>query len=265
MATRRCARTAAKRPAPGRSRATRYDEAVPKESKRDLRDRALKIAAILEDEYASATTALHHKSAFELLIATILAAQCTDARVNLTTPALFKRWPDARAMATATQEEMEAAVKSCGTYRNKARFVIATAKLLVERHGGEVPAKMEELTALQGVARKTSNVVLGSWFKTPAGVVVDTHCQRLSRRLALSRHDDPVKIERDQMDLLPRERWTSFAHQLVYHGRRICAARSPKCGACSLREMCPSRQDVTKPRRLPGKYDVAPKPRKRAK
>jgi endonuclease-3 len=228
---------------------------VPKESKSQLRGRALAIADILLDEYPEATTALEHRSAFELLVATILAAQCTDARVNQETPALFARWPDARAMATATQEDMERAVKSCGFYRMKAKNLIATSKLLVERHGGEVPSTMEELTALPGVARKTANVVLGSWFRTPVGVVVDTHCQRLARRMRLTRADDPVKIERDLMDLLPRERWTHFSHGLVFHGRRVCSARKPRCSACRVRELCPSRQDVREARKLPGKYD----------
>jgi endonuclease-3 len=229
---------------------------VPKESKSQLRERASAVAALLADEYPEATTALDHKSAFELLIATILAAQCTDARVNMVTPALFRRWPDARAMAQAGQDEMEEAVRSTGFFRNKAKNVIATAKRLVELHGGEVPATMEELTALPGVARKTANVVLGTWFRTPVGVVVDTHCQRLARRLRFTRSDDPVRIERDLMDLLPREKWTHFAHGLVFHGRRVCVARKPRCPACRVRELCPSRQDVTAAKKLPGKYDV---------
>jgi endonuclease-3 len=238
---------------------------VPKEPKSALRERALKIADVLADDYPAATTALDHRSAFELLVSTILAAQCTDARVNIISPALFARWPDARAMATATQEEMEKYVKTCGFYRNKAKNLIATAKLLVERHGGEVPDTMEDLVALAGVARKTSNVVLGSWFKKPVGVVVDTHCQRLSRRLGFSRDDDPVKIERDLMDLLPRDKWTDFSHQLVFHGRRVCVARTPRCATCKLRELCPSRQDVKSARKLPGKYDAPSAPRRRAK
>jgi endonuclease-3 len=226
-------------------------------------ERAAAIGDVLADEYPEATTALDHRSAFELLVATILAAQCTDARVNVISPALFRRWPDAKAMSKATQEEMEVAVKTCGFYRNKAKNLIATAKLLVERHGGEVPHTMEELTALAGVARKTANVVLGTWFREPAGVVVDTHCQRLSRRLQLSRHDDPVKIEEDLMDLLPRERWTEFAHRLVFHGRRVCLARKPRCEPCRIHHLCPSRQDVPKPRKLVGKYDTPPAPRRR--
>ncbi len=236
---------------------------MPKEPKAKLRERASEIADLLAGEYPEATTALDHRSAFELLVATILAAQCTDARVNVVTPALFRRWPDAHAMSQATQEEMEAAVRSTGFYRMKAKNVIATAKALVERHGGRVPETMQELTALHGVARKTSNVVLGSWFGKPVGVVVDTHCQRLARRLALSRHDDPVKIERDLMDVLQEERWTAFAHQLVFHGRRVCVSRKPRCASCLLRDLCPSRQDVKSARALPGKYKDPPAPRKR--
>ncbi len=230
---------------------------MPKETKPALRERTARIAAILGEEYPEATTALSHRSAFELLVATILAAQCTDARVNAISPALFRRWPDAGAMSAATQEQMEQAVRSTGFFRNKAKNLIGTSKLLVERHGGRVPDTMEELTALPGVARKTANVVLGTFYRKPAGVVVDTHCQRLARRLGLTRHDDPVKIERDLMDLLPQEQWTDFAHRLVFHGRRVCVARKPRCAQCRLRELCPSRQDVTAPRRLPGKYRAA--------
>jgi endonuclease-3 len=235
---------------------------VPRETQSARRDRAQRVAAILAEEYPEATTALDHGSAFELLVATILAAQCTDARVNLISPALFRRWPDARAMSHATQEEMEAAVRSTGFFRNKAKNLIATAKLLVERHDGRVPETMEELTALQGVARKTANVVLGSWFGKSAGVVVDTHCQRLSRRLGFTTSDDPVRIERDLMALLPQEQWTAFAHRLVFHGRRVCVARKPRCASCRLREDCPSRQDVRGARRLPGKYAAPRAPRK---
>lgn len=236
---------------------------MPKERKAQLTARASRIADLLAGEYPEATTALRHRSAFELLVATILAAQCTDARVNTVTPELFRRWPDAEAMSSAGQEEMEEAVRSTGFFRNKAKNVIATARAIAAHHGGRVPETMEELTALPGVARKTANVVLGSWFGKAVGVVVDTHCQRLARRLALTRHDDPVKIERDLMDVLPRERWTAFAHQLVFHGRRVCAARKPRCGSCVLRDLCPSRQDVTSARALPGKYRKPPAARKR--
>ena len=228
---------------------------MPKEPKPQLRERAAAVAAILADEYPEATTALDHRTAFELLVATILAAQCTDARVNTVTPGLFRRWPDARAMAQAGQEEMEQVVRSTGFFRNKAKNVIAASRRIVELHGGEVPRTMDELTALPGVARKTANVVLGSWFREPAGVVVDTHCQRLARRLRFTRSDDPVKIERDLMDLLPRERWTHFSHGLVFHGRRVCSSRKPRCSFCRVRELCPSRQDVREAKKLPGKYD----------
>jgi len=211
---------------------------VPKESKSQLRERASAVAAFLADEYPEATTALDHRSAFELLIATILAAQCTDARVNMVTPALFRRWPDARAMALAGQEEMEEAVRSTGFFRNKAKNVIATSKRLVEMHGGEVPATMEELTALPGVARKTANVVLGTWFGKPA-IPVDTHVTRLTGRLELTRETDPVRIEHDLMVLLPEKEWTYTSHALIWHGRKICKALRPNCPACGLRPDCP--------------------------
>jgi endonuclease-3 len=236
---------------------------VTRETKQQRRERTARIADLLGEDYPEATTALNHTSAFELLVATILAAQCTDARVNVIAPDLFRRWPDARAMSRATQAQLERAVHSTGFYRNKAKNLLATSRLLVERHGGEVPQTMAELTALPGVARKTANVVLGTFFRRPEGVVVDTHCQRLSRRLRLTTHDDPVKIERDIMDLLPRERWTDFSHRLVFHGRRVCAARKPRCGTCRLREHCPSRQDLVEPRRLPGKYRRPAKARRR--
>jgi endonuclease III len=228
---------------------------VPRETKTALRERAAKIADLLFDEYPEATTALDHTTAFELLIETILAAQCTDARVNQIAPALFKRWPDAKAMATAKQEEMERHVKSCGFYRNKAKNVIAASRQIVAKHGGDVPSTMEDLIALPGVARKTANVVLGTFFEKPEGIAIDTHCQRVSRRLALTKSDDPVRIERDLTALLPRERWTHFGHALIYHGRRVCVARKPRCPECRVRELCPSRQDVPRPRPLPGKYD----------
>jgi endonuclease III len=237
---------------------------VPKETKTKLVARAAAIADILVDEYPEATTALEHTTAFELLIETILAAQCTDARVNQISPALFKRWPDATAMAKASQAEMEKYVKSCGFYRNKAKNLIAASKQLVANHGGEVPSTMDELTALPGVARKTANVVLGTFFERPAGIAIDTHCQRVSRRLGLTRHDDPVKIERDLTAILPRERWTHFGHGLIFHGRRVCVARKPRCAPCRLHDLCPSRQDVPNPRPLPGKYDEPPKRGKRA-
>lgn len=213
------------------------------------------ILACLAKLYPDAECALVHENPLQLLIATILSAQCTDKRVNLVTPALFARYCTAADFANADRAELEGYIQSTGFFRNKAKNVIAASRRIVELHGGEVPRTMDELTALPGVARKTANVVLGSWFREPAGVVVDTHCQRLARRLRFTRSDDPVKIERDLMDLLPRERWTHFSHGLVFHGRRVCSSRKPRCSFCRVRELCPSRQDVREAKKLPGKYD----------
>ncbi|MCE9634827.1 MAG: endonuclease III [Planctomycetes bacterium] len=209
--------------------------------------RATAILAALEQGYPEAECALLHRNAFELLVATILSAQCTDARVNMVTPELFRRWPDARALASATQADVEKVIHSTGFYRNKAKNLLGMAQAVVERHGGDVPDTMDALTALPGAARKTANVVLGTWFKKAEGVVVDTHVGRVAGKLVLTIEADPAKIERDLMELLPRSAWTSFSHRVILHGRRICDARKPKCAACSLREMCPSRQDEAPP------------------
>jgi endonuclease-3 len=190
--------------------------------------------------YPKAKCSLDFTNAFELLIATMLSAQSTDVRVNIVTKSLFRKYPDAAAFAAATQQEMERDVKQTGFYRNKAKAVIAASKTIVERHGGEVPSTMEELTMLPGVGRKTANVVLSNAFKKPAGVVVDTHVARLSGRLGLTENSDPVKIEDDLMKLIPQKEWTSFAHRLIAHGRAICIARKPKCSECRLNELCPS-------------------------
>ena len=209
-------------------------------------DRAARTAAIvagLAHDYAEAECALRHRDAFELLVATILSAQCTDARVNLVTPELFRRWPNAAALAAAPQAELEDVVHSTGFFRNKAKNLVGMARAVVERHAGRIPDTMDALLALPGVARKTANVVLGTWFRKNEGVVVDTHVGRVARRLALTRHDDPAKVETDLMALLPRAEWTAFSHRVILHGRRICDARKPKCAACSLRELCPSRED----------------------
>ena len=213
---------------------------MPKESKSALRARAQKIAAILADDYPEATTALDHKSAFELLIATILAAQCTDARVNQISPELFRRWPDAQAMSKATQEEMEVAVKSTGFYRNKAKNIQTCGRKLVALHGGTVPRTMAELTHLDGVGRKTANVVLGNAFNLNEGVVVDTHVARLSARLGLTTETTPEKIELALQPLVPRQDWTLFSHWLIWHGRRRCSARKPDCAHCEIRQLCPA-------------------------
>jgi endonuclease-3 len=203
-------------------------------------DRVRKILRRLATSYGDAECALVHSNPLELLVATILSAQCTDVRVNLVTKELFKRYKSAKDFAGADLKDLEQAVRSTGFYRNKAKSIQGAARLLVEKHGGEVPASMEELLELPGVARKTANVVLGTWFRKASGVVVDTHVHRISRRLQLTREDDPKKIERDLMKLLPAEEWIDFSHRLIWHGRRICAARKPKCGECPLAEECPS-------------------------
>lgn len=190
--------------------------------------------------YPDAHCALDHRNAFELLAATILSAQCTDARVNMVTPSLFARYPTARELADARQEDVEEIIRSTGFFRSKAKSLIGMASALVERHGGDVPRSMEELTALPGVGRKTANVILGNAFGLNEGVVVDTHVARLSHRLGLVTGDDPVKIERKLMKLVPRERWTMLSHLLIEHGRQLCGARKPRCGECVLANTCPS-------------------------
>ena len=210
------------------------------------------IPALLEGlraAYPVAECALHHRDAFELLAATILSAQCTDARVNVVTPDLFRRWPDPAALAGASQEEVEGVVRSTGFFRNKAKSLRGMAAALRDRHGGSVPRTMEELTALPGVARKTANVVLGTAHGIAVGVVVDTHVGRLSRRLGLTRESDPVKVERDLMAALPRGEWVMFAHRLIHHGRRVCTARAPRCGECPVGDLCPSRETMGVPPR----------------
>lgn len=206
-------------------------------------ERALDIVVRLKQMYPKAKCSLDFTNAFELLIATMLSAQSTDARVNIVTKSLFHKYPDPASFAGATQQEMERDVKQTGFYRNKAKAVIAASKTIVERHAGEVPQSMDELTALPGVGRKTANVVLSNAFKKPAGVVVDTHVARLSGRLGLTESSDPVKIEEDLMKLIPPKEWTSFSHRLIQHGRTICIARKPKCSECRLNELCPSAEE----------------------
>jgi endonuclease-3 len=206
-------------------------------------DRATEIVARLKRMYPKAACSLDFHNPFELLIATMLSAQSTDARVNIVSRTLFKKYPNAQAMAAAGQVEMEREVHATGFFRNKARAVIAASRAIMEGHGGEVPATMEELVALPGVGRKTANVVLGNAFNKPVGVVVDTHVARVSGRLGLTAHDDPIRIEQDLMALLPQKEWTRFAHRLILHGREICIARKPKCGECGLNDLCPSAQE----------------------
>jgi len=200
-----------------------------------------RVAAVLDQLdrlYPHAQTALTFQSPLQLLIATILSAQCTDARVNQVTPGLFARYPDARTLAVAKREDLEEMIRSTGFFRNKAKSIQTCCRDLVERHGGEVPRTMEELTALPGVGRKTANVVLGNAFGIP-GLVVDTHVGRVSKRLSLTDQDDPVKVEHALMAIVPRERWTVFSHWLILHGRRVCVARKPRCSICPLAPHCP--------------------------
>lgn len=203
-------------------------------------ERIGEIIRLLRLQYPDATCALNHKNAFELLVATILSAQCTDERVNKVTPALFTKYPTPLAFAEADRTELEEAVRSTGFYRNKAKNIQETARRLVQMYGSEVPANMDELLTLAGVARKTANVVLGTVYGIADGVVVDTHVRRLSNRLGLTQHDDPEKIERDLMALLPRTEWIYFSHCLILHGRQVCDARKPNCAGCVLNKLCPS-------------------------
>lgn len=212
-----------------------------------MKDRAREVLKRLEKKYPTARTALDFTSAFELLIATILSAQSTDARVNIVTKSLFRKYPDPYAFAKASQVEMEKDVKQTGFFRNKARAVIACSQAIVEKHGGEVPRTMDELTALPGVGRKTANVVLSNAFETPAGIVVDTHVSRVSARLGFTANADAGKIEQDLMTLIPRAKWTGYAHRIIYHGRETCIARKPLCEECVLNDLCPSREDQRSP------------------
>src|SRR5216683_1161363 len=185
-----------------------------------------------------ATCALHHKSAWELLVATILSAQSTDVRVNMVTPELFKKYPTVQDIARLEPQQLEPDVRSTGFFRNKSKSVVGAARKIVNEFGGKVPETMDELLTLPGVARKTANVVLGTWFGKAEGLVVDTHVHRISRRLELTKNDDPKKIEQDLMRVIPREKWILFSHQLIWHGRRLCLARSPKCVDCLLENIC---------------------------
>jgi endonuclease-3 len=211
-----------------------------RESARARRQRTGEILARLRREHPDAHTALDHRNPFELLVATILSAQCTDKRVNEVTPALFRRFPTPRELAGASLAELEELVRSTGFYHNKARALLGLGQALVSEHGGKVPASMEELRRLPGVGRKTANVVLGNAFGQNVGVVVDTHVQRLSRRLGLTAETDPEKIERDLMDLVPQHDWALWSNLLIAHGRKVCQARRPLCGSCVVADLCPS-------------------------
>ena len=232
------------RPAPAGSAGPpekRRRTAKPRAAGRRAAPEPARVAAllgILERLYPDPVTPLAHANALQLLIATILSAQCTDARVNQVTPALFARFPDATALAAADRGELEGLIRSSGFYRNKAKAIQAVCADIVARHGGEVPRTMAALTALHGVGRKTANVVLGSAFGIP-GIVVDTHVQRLAGRLGLTSARDPVKIELALQPLVPEARWSAFSLQLIFHGRRVCVARKPRCSICPLLPHCP--------------------------
>lgn len=199
------------------------------------------ILAKLDEAYPSATCALKHDNPFQLLVATILSAQCTDVRVNMVTPELFRKYPDAKHLAYANPAELENEIRTTGFFRNKTKSLIGASKKLLEDFGGKVPQTMDEIMTLPGVARKTANVVLGTGYQIASGVVVDTHVQRVTARLDLTSHTDPKKIEQDLTKVIPRDRWILFSHQIIWHGRRVCQARKPRCIECNLERICYSK------------------------
>jgi endonuclease III len=215
---------------PKNKSAPKYDPLAP--------ERIHQIIAGLDQFYPGVTCALTHRSAWELLVATILSAQCTDVRVNMVTPVLFEKYPTIQDFAALEPEQLEPDIRSTGFFRNKSKSVVGAARKIVADFGGKVPETMEELLTLPGVARKTANVVLGTWFKKNEGVVVDTHVTRISRRLELTRQEDARKIEDDLMRIIPRDRWTDFSHEVIWHGRKLCVARGPKCADCGLETLC---------------------------
>jgi endonuclease-3 len=213
--------------------------AKTKRSVPDPKRQARRVVEALKQAYPEAACALVHADPYQLLVATILSAQCTDARVNMVTPELFRRYPDTRALAQAEPSELESLIRSTGFFRAKARNLLAMARQVAERHGGQIPAELESLTALGGVGRKTANVVLGVAFGLAEGIVVDTHVKRLARRLGMTTGKTPEQIERELMRYIPRAEWVDLSHRLIQHGRRVCLARRPRCEACSLAGVCP--------------------------
>ncbi len=201
-------------------------------------ERIRQILERLDERYPNVTCALNHQSAWELLVATILSAQCTDATVNKVTPELFKKYPTPAAFAALKPEELEPEIRPTGFFRNKSKSLVGAAKGVMQDFGGQVPDEMDQLLTLPGVARKTANVVLGTWFKKAVGVVVDTHVHRISRRLELTRSDNPKDIEQDLMKVIPPAKWIDFSHQIIHHGRALCVARKPKCAECNLENLC---------------------------
>jgi len=213
---------------------------VVKTPKPLAKERVAAILDILAKTYPNVVCALNHRNAWELTIATILSAQCTDVRVNLVTPALFKAFPNPKAMASASLPELEELIRTTGFFRNKAKSIKGASQAVVEQFGGKVPQTMDEMLKLPGVARKTANVVLGSWYGIAVGVVVDTHVLRLSKRLELTKHDKPEKVEQDLIKIIPQDHWIQFSHELIHHGRQICIARNPKCAQCPMETLCNS-------------------------
>jgi len=203
--------------------------------------RVAAILAKLDGAYPNATCELKHENPFQLVVSTILSAQCTDVRVNLVTEKLYKKYPDAKAFAYANPAELQQEIRPTGFFRNKTKSVIGASKAIVEKFDGEVPRTMDEMLSLPGVARKTANVVLGTAYGIPSGVVVDTHVLRLSRRLELTKHTEPKKVEQDLMKIIPQDKWIQFSHQLIWHGRRVCIARKPRCIDCNLEPLCHSK------------------------
>ncbi len=220
---------------------------MPKESGAARVRRSRAILKRLKKKYPTSSTALHYSNPLQLLVSTILSAQCTDVRVNMVTPGLFERYPTAKDFAAADQAELEAQIRSTGFFRSKAKSILGASKAIVERHGGNVPSTMEELTALPGVGRKTANCVLGGAFGIQSGIVVDTHVLRLSQRLGLSANEDAEKVERDLLPIIPKASWYEFSNMLILHGRETCNARSPKCDACFLVDLCPYPKSVKHP------------------
>ena len=213
-------------------------------TKAEKQARLQRILGILDELYPNVTCALHHTSAWELLVATILSAQCTDERVNMVTPGLFAKYPTIQDFAAVRAEVLAGDIRSTGFFNNKAKSVVGAAQMILRDFGGEVPREMEALLNVPGAARKTANVVLGTAFGIASGVVVDTHVGRIAKRLDLTREDSPVKAERDLIAILPRERWISFSHQLIHFGRQICVARKPRCGECPMAELCYSKDKL---------------------
>lgn len=211
----------------------------PEESEKNVEQRAIEVIRLMNLRYPNPETLLRAENAWELLVATVLAAQCTDARVNLVTPVLFERWPDIASMAQARQEDVEAVVRPTGFYRNKAKHLIAAAQKIMTVYGGKVPATMAELTSLPGVARKTANIVLWGAFGRNDGMAVDTHVKRIAFRLGLTEHKEPERVEKDLMKLFPQETWGDMNHRLVWFGRDICDARNPMCAQCEMDSFCP--------------------------